>query len=140
MVADVHTGEGQCLEEGVGHANEIYVVVPIEGKLYLTTGGGLLLLRVPQPSSDRLTDEAWQTMLKQEEAPHRRRPGSGASCRAEHGGDSAAEGRRSAGLLASRRTVLFLGVAILLIVPNGCTRHKAHPPAPGADGHSCGGR
>jgi hypothetical protein len=69
VIADVHTSEDMCLEEGVGHANEIYVVVPIEGKLYLTKGAVFSYREFVQPSSDRLTDEAWQTMLKEKEAP-----------------------------------------------------------------------
>jgi len=69
QIADVHTGGGQCLEEGVGRANEIYVVVPIEGKLYLTRGAVFSYYEFKQPLSNRLTDEAWQKMLKSGGAP-----------------------------------------------------------------------
>ncbi len=69
IVADVHTSGSDCLEEGVGHANEVYVVVPIEGKLYLTRGAVFSYHEFVHPSSDRLTDEKWQEMLKQKKAP-----------------------------------------------------------------------
>ena len=41
VVADVHTDSNsqQALEEGVGDAFPIYVLVPVEGKLTLTKGG-----------------------------------------------------------------------------------------------------
>lgn len=76
-IADVHTavdrrpdGVGEvALEEGVGHAFEIYVIAPIEGKLYLTRGAVFSYYEFLQPMSDRLTDEAWQEMLKNEKAP-----------------------------------------------------------------------
>jgi hypothetical protein len=64
VIADVHSATFQCLEEGVGHANEIYVVAPIEGKLYLTRGATFSYYEFTQPVGDRLTDEAWQGMLK----------------------------------------------------------------------------
>ncbi len=39
VIADVHTVfPSSYLEEGVGPASEIFVVVPIGGKLYLTRG------------------------------------------------------------------------------------------------------
>ncbi|HUV05676.1 MAG TPA: DUF3160 domain-containing protein [Armatimonadota bacterium] len=68
VIADVHTSLGACLEEAVGHANEIYVVVPIEGKLYLTRGAVFSYYEFTHPSSDRLTDEKWQKMLKDKTA------------------------------------------------------------------------
>lgn len=69
VVADVHTSMDQCLEEAVGHANEIYVVVPIEGKLYLTRGAVFSYYEFVHNASDRLTDEKWQRMLKENESP-----------------------------------------------------------------------
>lgn len=76
-IADVHTAvdpqseaaDEVALEEGVGHAFEIYVIVPIEGKLYLTRGAVFSYYEFLQPMSDRLTDEAWQQMLKNHKAP-----------------------------------------------------------------------
>ena len=69
IIADVHTSQETCLEEGVGNANEIYVVVPIEGKLYLTRGGVFSYYEFVHPASDRLTDEKWQQMLKSASVP-----------------------------------------------------------------------
>ena len=69
VVADVHTCESDCLEEGVGHAQEIYVVVAIEGKLYLTRGAVFSYYEFTHPIADRLTDEKWQAMLKNKKAP-----------------------------------------------------------------------
>jgi len=71
VVADVHTGPGgaECLEEGMGHAGHIYVVVPVEGKLVLTRGAVMSYYEFIHPATDRLTDEKWQEMLNSGEAP-----------------------------------------------------------------------
>jgi hypothetical protein len=69
VVADVHTGGVRVLEEGVGHANEILVVVPVEGKLVLTRGAVFSYYEFQHPSADRLTDEKWQRMLNTGRAP-----------------------------------------------------------------------
>lgn len=71
VVADVHTAFPECLEEGVGHADHIYAVVPIEGKLYLTRGSVFSYYEFTWPVSDRLTDEAWQEILGTAEEPKR---------------------------------------------------------------------
>lgn len=68
-IADVHTSSGKCLEEAVGHINPIYVVVPIEGKLHLTRGGVFSYYEFKYPADRRLTDEAWQEMIKRGRAP-----------------------------------------------------------------------
>ena len=69
VIADVHTSMDGCLEEGVGHANEIYVVVPIEGRLYLTRGAVFSYYEFIHSSRDRLTDEKWQEILRSEAPP-----------------------------------------------------------------------
>ncbi len=69
VIADVHTSEDKALEEGVGTAFEIYVVVEIDGYLRLTRGAVFSYYEFTQPASDRLTDEAWQELLKQGNAP-----------------------------------------------------------------------
>ncbi|HYG81457.1 MAG TPA: DUF3160 domain-containing protein [Pyrinomonadaceae bacterium] len=69
VVADVHTGGAVVLEEGVGHANEILVVVPVEGKLVLTRGAVFSYYEFQHPSADRLTDEKWQRMLNTGKTP-----------------------------------------------------------------------
>ncbi|MCJ7751692.1 MAG: DUF3160 domain-containing protein [Armatimonadetes bacterium] len=71
VIADVHTGPGsaECLEEAVGHANHIFVVVPIQGSLYLTRGSVFSYYEFTHPAGDRLTDEKWQEMLETGQAP-----------------------------------------------------------------------
>jgi hypothetical protein len=71
VVADVHSDlwKQACLEEAVGHVLEIYVVVPIQGKLYLTRGAAFSYYEFPHPLADRLTDEKWQAMLRDKTAP-----------------------------------------------------------------------
>ncbi|MCX6558211.1 MAG: DUF3160 domain-containing protein [Candidatus Aminicenantes bacterium] len=69
VIADIHRGGDQVLEEAVGNVQEIYVVVPIEGKLYLTRGAVFSYYEFKQPVSKRLSDEEWQKMLRDHEAP-----------------------------------------------------------------------
>ena len=68
-VADVHTSGNSCLEEAVGHINLLYVVVPIGDELHLTRGGVFSYYEFVYPADHRLTDEAWQEMLKRAQAP-----------------------------------------------------------------------
>ena len=68
-VADVHTADQAVLEEGVGHGFEIFVVVPIQGKLYLARGAVFSYYEFTGSIADRLTDEAWQKMLREGQAP-----------------------------------------------------------------------
>lgn len=69
LVADVHTSMGSVLEEAVGNAAELWVIVPINGKLMLTRGAMFSYYEFVHPANDRLTDEAWQQMLNQGKAP-----------------------------------------------------------------------
>lgn len=55
------------MEAGVGPAYEIYVVVPMGGKLYLTRGAVFSYHEFI--SNERLTDEAWQGMIKEDTQP-----------------------------------------------------------------------
>ena len=71
LVADVYTAnafnnpEKSILFEAVGNADEIYVVVEIEGYLYLTRGAVLSYREFIQPIDEpRLTDEEWQEQLE----------------------------------------------------------------------------
>lgn len=73
VIADFHTiapnplSEGGYMEAGVGPAYEIYVVVPIKDKLYLTRGA---VFSYHEFISDtRLTDESWQEMIKEDKNP-----------------------------------------------------------------------
>ncbi|MDF2672020.1 MAG: hypothetical protein K0R09_285 [Clostridiales bacterium] len=73
VIADVHTiapnkfSDGGYLEAGVGTAAEIYVVVPIGGKLYLTKGG--IFSYYEFESKTRLTDEEWQRSIRENKQP-----------------------------------------------------------------------
>lgn len=73
VIADFHTiapntySDGGYMEAGVGPAYEIYVVVPIDGKLYLTRGA--IFSYHEFISTERLTDETWQTMIKEDKHP-----------------------------------------------------------------------
>ena len=73
VVADVFTAGGEnvaiddkcVLYEGVGPAYEIYVIVEIDGSLYLTRGSVFSYREFTRLMSDpRMTDEEWQEELK----------------------------------------------------------------------------
>lgn len=69
VVTDVYTnnaGEKQgILHEAVGYGNDLYVLVEIEGYLYITKGATFSYYEFPMPLNQRMTDEAWQEKLKQ---------------------------------------------------------------------------
>lgn len=73
LIADFHTiapnqfSSGGYMEAAVGAASEIYVVVPIGDKLYLTRGAVFSYYEFI--STERLTDEKWQQMLNEGTAP-----------------------------------------------------------------------
>ena len=75
VVADIYTrnvaGCDKCgvLHVATGNANNIYVVVEIEGYLYLTKGATFSYYEFVQPLNTRLTDEEWQKMLEDKKAP-----------------------------------------------------------------------
>ena len=72
VVADVYTANGDnnpqksVLYEGVGPANEIYVIVEIDGYLYLMRGGVFSYREFKRPMDEqRMNDEEWQQKLKE---------------------------------------------------------------------------
>ncbi len=69
VVADVHTGVNHALEEGVGHANEIYVIYPLDGKLLLGRGAVFDYYEFTVPIDERMTDEEWQQKLESSNPP-----------------------------------------------------------------------
>lgn len=71
LVADVHTANGQALEVGVGQADHIVAVIPIEGKLYLARGTGFSYYEFKRPVAQRMTDEQWKAMLRANKSPAR---------------------------------------------------------------------
>lgn len=73
VVADVYTANAynnddkSVLYEAVGPACEIYVIVEIDGYLYLTRGAVFSYREFDQPLGEpRLTDEEWQEQLQQQ--------------------------------------------------------------------------
>lgn len=70
VIADIHTiapndySQGGYFEVGVGPAYEIYVIVPIGDKLYLTRGAVFSYYEFD--SIKMLTDEDWQKMIKED--------------------------------------------------------------------------
>lgn len=69
LIADVHNTSTSFLEAGVGNAAQIYVIVPYDGKLYLTRGA---VYDYYEFISDiKLTDEKWQSILETDYAPER---------------------------------------------------------------------
>ncbi len=64
LIADVHTDTnvGKALEEGVGDAFPIYVVVMVGERQVVALGGVFSYYEFKWPMDNRLTDEAWQEM------------------------------------------------------------------------------
>jgi hypothetical protein len=72
LVADVATDPtGWVLEEAIGYIDEIYAVVPVDGKLRIAVGGVFSYYEFTQPIGDRLTDTRWREMLDKNNAPPR---------------------------------------------------------------------
>jgi len=71
LIADVHTdtNTNQVLEEGVGDAFPIYVVVLVEGQQVVTLGSVFSYYEFKWPIGDRLTDESWQAMSPRPDRP-----------------------------------------------------------------------
>lgn len=70
IISDVATDpNGLVLEEATGHISEIYVVIPIDGKLRIASGGVYSYYEFSWPLQDRLTDEKWHAMLLNNKAP-----------------------------------------------------------------------
>lgn len=64
LVTDVATDpNGEVLEEATGHINNIFVVVPVSGKLKIAKGGVFSYYEFKWPMSDRLTDTKWREIL-----------------------------------------------------------------------------
>lgn len=67
LVVDVATDpNGTVLEEAIGGISEIYVVVPIDGKLRIAKGGVFTYYQFEQPISERLTDSEWRKKIGME--------------------------------------------------------------------------
>jgi len=71
IIADVHTDPNteEVLEEGIGRPMLILAAVMIDGQVILTRGAVFSYYEFTWPMNDRLTDESWQDLLEQGEAP-----------------------------------------------------------------------
>ena len=69
LVTDVHTGGAGALHVGVGHANNVFVIAPVRAGSRSCAAPLFSYYEFEHPASDRLTDEAWQAMLKRRAAP-----------------------------------------------------------------------
>jgi hypothetical protein len=75
VVADIYTSnapnnpEKGILHVANGNVNDIFVLVEIEGYLYITKGAVLSYYEFNLPMGNRLTDEEWQSLLKSKKAP-----------------------------------------------------------------------
>ncbi len=68
IVADVHTdtNTGQVLEEGVGYVNLMVVAYKVpDGRILVGAGPVMSYYEFKHPMKDRLTDEKWRDMLKE---------------------------------------------------------------------------
>jgi len=68
IVADVHTDQNtrQVLEEGVGYVNLIVVAYKLpDGRILVGSGPVMTYYEFKQPMKDRLTDEKWRDILKE---------------------------------------------------------------------------
>jgi len=76
LIADVHTNsvEGQVVEEATGKVDLIIVACQDQdGTVFLAVGPILSYYEFKHPMSDRLTDEAWRTLLDSPNKPERPR-------------------------------------------------------------------
>jgi hypothetical protein len=74
LVADVHTNSQEALvvEEAVGKVDLMVVACPAaDGSVFLAVGPVLSYYEFKHPMDDRLTDEAWRTMLDTAQEPAR---------------------------------------------------------------------
>lgn len=74
LVADIYTNNEDKKKAGIlhvacGFVNDLYVVVEINGYLYLTRGGVHSYYEFVEPLDSRLTDEEWQEKLRSKTAP-----------------------------------------------------------------------
>ncbi len=69
LVTDVHTSFGNVLQEAVGEAAEIWVIVPFKGRLVATRGAVYQYYEFTGSADARLTDEAWIKRLDAGQAP-----------------------------------------------------------------------
>jgi hypothetical protein len=72
IIADVHTdlNTKQVLEEGIGSPFDIYVIIEDSKGYRLCRGAVFSYYEFKHPMDDRLTDEKWQKMGRENERPN----------------------------------------------------------------------
>ncbi|OFW57102.1 MAG: hypothetical protein A2W01_11140 [Candidatus Solincola sediminis] len=63
------TINGEVLQAGLGKPNVYYVIVPVDGKLTLTIGGGFSYFESVKAEDQKLTDESWNESINSGQAP-----------------------------------------------------------------------
>ena len=78
IVADIASGRDRAtdtitvVETATGYVDQLLVLVPDDkGRFHVALGGVYSYYEFHQPASDRLTDEAWRSMLASGEVPAR---------------------------------------------------------------------
>jgi hypothetical protein len=69
VATDVYTFNSTCLQEATGLGNDIYVIVEINGYLYIARGAVLSYYEFLHSTNGRLTDKEWQEQLKDGKSP-----------------------------------------------------------------------
>jgi hypothetical protein len=73
IAIDVHAdlGKGEVLEEAIGGADDMYLVIrePVSGRLVLAAGAAIAQYEFTQPAPLLLTDEAWRARLAKSPPP-----------------------------------------------------------------------
>jgi hypothetical protein len=72
LIADIASGPTQVLEVAIGRFDRIYVLVPDDaGRFQVGVGAVFSYYEFAQPAGQRLTDEAWRSLLDRGSAPAR---------------------------------------------------------------------
>lgn len=68
LIADVYVYNGENLNVAVGHADDIYTIVPIKGEYYIARGA---VFSYYEFKGKIYTDEAWRARIKNKNVPER---------------------------------------------------------------------
>jgi hypothetical protein len=68
LIADVYVYNGENLNVAVGHADDIYVIVPFDGEYYITRGA---IFSYYEFTGKIFNDEEWKGMIERKEIPDR---------------------------------------------------------------------
>ena len=63
IVADIATGDGNALEIATGNPIKVYVLVEVDGKYKICSGGVFDFYQFTIPARDRMTDKEWRVMM-----------------------------------------------------------------------------